>query len=450
MSAHLLDAWQSTLRRFQDDRAVVQAADGTTVTFGELEARSEQWLRTQGVAAADLQGRAVVFAVANGIPWLEIFLGLIKAGAIAVPLDATEPAGAQHRMAETLHAGFWWNGKNLIALPDARRFRDSSACLIKLTSGSTGNPQAHTFTDRQMLADGAQITSTMGITRQDLNYALIPLGHSYGLGNLTLPLLAQGIPLVCGTAPLPHAIAADFVRWRPTVFPGVPALWRAIASSGVELPGLRLGISAGAPLPPEVARDFAARFGQRLHGFYGSSETGGIAYDRTGAGTLKGQVGRALHGVVLTPLSGSRLQVCSPAVFTHGNRSQRGKPGAWIMPDRATVDALGRITLLGRRDTTVKISGRRLNLAEVAGRLRQLPGVREAWVGASADPEPVLGAVVASERPAASLRTELLADTAPWKVPKRIVVVSALPVTPRGKIDARALQALAFPLSAER
>jgi len=76
--------------------------------------------------------------------------------------------------------------------------------------------------------------------------------------------------------------------------------------------------------------------------------------------------------------------------------------------------------------------------------------VREAWVGASADPEPVLGAVVASERPAASLRTELLADTAPWKVPKRIVVVSALPVTPRGKIDARALQALAFPLSAER
>lgn len=450
MSTRLHEDWQKTLRQFYNDRAVVQAADGATATFGELDARAETWLRTRAVAVADLRGRAVVFAVVNGIQWLEIFLGLIKAGAIAVPLDATEPAGAQHRLAETLRAGFWWNGEKLIGLPCPRRFRDSAACLIKLTSGSTGNPQAHTFTDRQMLADGAQVTSTMGITARDLNYAMIPLGHSYGLGNLTLPLLAQGIPLVCGTAPLPHAIAADFARWRPTVFPGVPALWRALAASAVELPGLRLGISAGAPLPPEVARNFVARFGQRLHGFYGSSETGGIAYDRTGAGTLKGQVGRALHGVLLTPLPGSRLQVCSAAVFTHGNRSQQGKPGAWIMPDRATLDALGRITLSGRRDSTVKISGRRLNLAEVAGRLRQLSGVREAWVGVSADPEPVLGAVVATDRTVVSLRTELLADTATWKVPKRMVVVTALPVTARGKIDSPAMQALAFPINADR
>jgi acyl-CoA synthetase (AMP-forming)/AMP-acid ligase II len=45
-------------------------------------------------------------------------------------------------------------------------------------------------------------------------------------------------------------------------------------------------VSAGAPLPPDVARDFGRRFGCRLHGFYGSSETGGIAYDRTGQATL--------------------------------------------------------------------------------------------------------------------------------------------------------------------
>jgi len=42
-----------------------------------------------------------------------------------------------------------------------------------------------------------------------------------------------------------------------------------------------------------VARDFAARFGRRLHSFYGSSETGGIAYDRGGRAALEGGVGQA-------------------------------------------------------------------------------------------------------------------------------------------------------------
>ena len=259
-----------------------------------------------------------------------------------------------------------------------------------------------------------------------------------------MPLLAQGIPLVCGTAPLPHAIAADFARWRPTVFPGVPAMWRALAASDLALPGLRLGISAGAPLPPEVARAFAARFGRRLHSFYGSSETGGIAYDATGAATLHGGVGRALRGVRLIVRSGARLMVSSAAVLTQGNRRRVGKLGAWIMPDRAAVDARGGVTLLGRRGTTVKIAGRRVNLAEVAARLRRLPEVHDSWVGVSAGTDPVLGAVVATRRPAAELRAALLADTAPWKIPKKLVVVAALPVTARGKPDTRAMQALVF------
>jgi acyl-coenzyme A synthetase/AMP-(fatty) acid ligase len=92
----------------------------------------------------------------------------------------------------------------------------------------------------------------------------------------------------------------------------------------------------------------------------------------------------------------------------------------------------------------VKIAGRRVDLAEVSGRLRRLPGVREAWAGVSAGIDPVLGAVVAADRTAAELRAALLADTAAWKIPKKLVVVPALPVTARGKPDTRALQAMAF------
>jgi acyl-coenzyme A synthetase/AMP-(fatty) acid ligase len=341
-----------------------------------------------------------------------------------------------------LRAAFRWDGAQLQPLARARRFRNPAIGLIKLTSGSTGQPRALVFTDAQMLADGRQVTATMGIHARDLNYALIPLGHSYGLGNLTIPLLAHGVPLVCGSAALPQAMAGDFARWHPTVFPGVPTMWRALAASDVKLDSLRLGISAGAPLPPEVARDFAARFGRRLHSFYGSSETGGIAYDRGGRAALAGEVGSAMRGVKLTSLAGQRLRVSSAAVVTQGNPRKVGPHGAWLMPDRVALDGRGNVTLLGRRGTTVKVAGRRVNLAEVAGRLKQLPGVREVWTGITAGAEPVLAAVVATERTPAELRLALGPSTAAWLIPKKLLVVAALPATARGKIDTRALQAL--------
>lgn len=444
MNPTLLEAWEKTVRRHGGVRAVVQASSSESLTFRELDARATTWLTIHAPEPARLKGRAVVFAAANGIGWFQIFLGLLKTGAVVVPLDPAEPPLAQRQLAVSLRAGFWWDGTALAALPGAKRYRDPAVCLIKLTSGTTGQPRPLVFTAGQLLADGRQVAATMGIGRGDLNYALIPLGHSYGLGNLTVPLLAQGVPLVCGTAPLPHAIGADFARWRPTVFPGVPTLWRALAASDLVLPSLRLGISAGAPLPPEVARDFAARFGRRLHSFYGSSETGGIAYDRSGTATLAGEVGRALRGVKLSGLSGARLQVSSAAVLTHGNRRRVRKLGAWIMPDRVSLNVRGGVALLGRRGATVKIAGRRVNLAEVSDRLRRIPGVRDLWVGVSAGTDPVLGAVVATRLSVADLRTALLADTAAWKIPKKLLVVPALPMTARGKIDTRSLQAIAF------
>ena len=446
MSA-LLAAWARTLRRRGGDRAIVQARDGQACTFGELHARADAWRAAQVRDPAALAGRLVVFAVPNSIAWFEVFLGLRGAGAIVVPLDPGEPPAAQRALAAALRAGFWWDGERLVALERARRFRNRSLCLVKLTSGSTGKPRPLFFTDAQMLADGRQVTSTMGIRARDLNYALIPFGHSYGLGNLTLPLLAHGVPLVCGAAPLPQVIAEDFARWEPTVFPSVPAVWRALASADLgadALRSLRVAISAGAPLPPDVAQAFAARFGRRIHSFYGSSETGGIAYDRSGAAALAGGVGRAMRGVRLTALRGGRLRVCSAAVFTQGNASRDGAHGCWSPPDCVQSDARGNLTLLGRRGTTVKIAGRRINLAEITARLRRVAGVRDAWVGTTPGAEPILGAAVATERSANELRAELQADTALWKIPKKWTVLAEFPLTARGKTDTQALRVRVF------
>ncbi len=447
MRCELLQAWEATLRREGRRRAVLQAPDQKDCTFRDLDLRATAWLARHSPAAPDgLRGRAAVFSVANGIDWFVIFLGLLKAGAVIVPVDSSEPKFAQRRLAEALRAGFLWDGDRLLSLQGSRR-RRSEVRLLKLTSGTKGTPRPLAFTAPQLLADASQVMGTMGIGARDLNYALIPLGHSYGLGNLTIPLIAGGVPLVCGDSPLPHAIATDFSRFSPTVFPGVPAVWKALSESAVEpasMRSLRLAISAGAPLPAEVARGFLSRVGIRLHNFYGSSETGGIAFDRTGKSTLAGGVGGALRGVRVTPLRGDRIRVCSAAVFSMGNRRRRGGLGFWTPTDRVHVEKGGELRLSGRRGTTVKIAGRRVNLAEIEAFLRQLGGVRDAWVQVAPGADGVLGAAVATDRPVSELRAELGPLVASWKIPKKLIALPSLPLSPRGKVDTRGLSALLF------
>jgi acyl-coenzyme A synthetase/AMP-(fatty) acid ligase len=444
-SEALLRAWNDTVKRECDRIAIVEAETGARCTFRELDARAAEWAAQHLGARRQWQGRSVLFALPNSIRWFEVFLGLVRVGAVVLPLDASEPEAAQREHVRALRATAWWAGDRVVAFDNARRFR-SPIALIKLASGSTGQPRPLAFTGAQVIADGRQVTQTMGIRRTDLNYALIPFGHSYGIGNLTIPLVACGVPLVCGSAPLPHAVAADFTRWRPTVFPSVPAFWRALVTAEVSSDAfrtLRLAISAGAPLTTDVARSFADRFGQRLHNFYGSSETGGIAYDRRGHATLAGSVGCAMHGVRLRT-NGGRLVVVSSAVFTHGNRHRNRDLGCWTPPDRVAMNARGELTLLGRHGKVIKIAGRRVNLGEVQARLRRVRGVEDAWIGASEGAEPVLGAVAVSARPAAELRAELQSQLPSWKVPKKWAVVSTWPLTDRGKVDTRALRALVF------
>lgn len=450
MSKTLPEAWRDTVRRDPSGTALIEAATGVRFTFQKMEDRAEAWAREHGESGERLKGSCVLFSEPNGIRWFDILLGLLKLGAIPVPLDSGEPADSQRRLATALRAAARWDGHRVVPVERnnqrPRRFRSPGACLIKLTSGSTGAPRPLLFSHRQLIADASQVMTTMGITRGDLNYALIPFGHSYGLGNLSLPLILAGVPAICGSSPLPHAIAADFATWQPTVFPSVPAIFRALVSTeDVTLRSLRLAISAGAPLSVETALAFRQRFGRYIHSFYGSSETGGISYDRDGLATLEGSVGTALDGVTVSLLGKDRLKVSSAAVITAGNRLRQGGHAAWLMADRVQLGADQRIRLLGRRGTLVKIAGRRVELAEVTTALRRVPGVDDAWVGAGGRAETVLAAAVASRRTIPELRQALASELPSWKIPKKWLVLPALPQTERGKTDTRALAAAIFP-----
>ena len=95
MGHSLNQAWERTLVRGGSDCAVVQANDGASATFRELDTLASEWLRAHAPQPQRLKGRAVVFSAPNGIAWLKMFLGLLKAGSIVVPLDAAEPLPSQ-------------------------------------------------------------------------------------------------------------------------------------------------------------------------------------------------------------------------------------------------------------------------------------------------------------------------------------------------------------------
>jgi acyl-coenzyme A synthetase/AMP-(fatty) acid ligase len=206
-----------------------------------------------------------------------------------------------------------------------------------------------------------------------------------------------------------------------------------------QLTSLRTVISAGAALAPEVAQKFEARFGRKVHSFYGSTETGGISFDPTGDSAALGRgVGPPIPGVSLQFRRGGRFIVTSNAVFTIGNR----RPGSHLMPDIARLDERGELVLSGRAGRFVKIAGRRVNLAEIEQALKRVAGVTDAFVISHAERADALAAAVVTERPAEEIRQNLREKLAPWKLPKKLLTLSAFPLTNRGKTDTRQLRTL--------
>src|SRR5262249_47738129 len=140
--------------------------------------------------------------------------------------------------------------------------------------------------------------------------------HSYGLGNLVMPLIFQATPVVCAQTFVPRQILRLMEQYEATVFPAVPAILRALAQlkDARKPASLRLVISASAPLSAEIAGQFYERYGIKIHNFYGSSETGGICYDRTGNATLSGRsIGKPLRGVTVRIRKDGRVTISSRA-----------------------------------------------------------------------------------------------------------------------------------------
>ena len=151
----------------------------------------------------------------------------------------------------------------------------------------------------------------MGLQADDRLLAALPLSHSYGLTTLALSSLIRGLTLVLPSEQGPFAALAAAQQLDATVFPTVPAYVQALLKMAQPPPlpsGIRLVIAAGAVLSGATAAQFRHSYDRPVHVFYGSSECGGICFDREGGAAERGSVGTPVSGVRvgLNPIRGQR------------------------------------------------------------------------------------------------------------------------------------------------
>ena len=440
----ILAAWRTTLA-WRGDAPAILATDGrTTRTFSEIEAEA----RGFDCAFEKLQpGMVVGVQFGNDARFPALLLALWRYGLVPVPLDrslgrdavatALGMCGAAAIVRPSLSEG--------IAVERRSDAREVDADFLKLTSGTTGAPRAIRFRAEQLLADCDAVCDTMGIGADDVNFGVIPWSHSYGFSNLVTPLLCRGVPVVSCEELLPRALFEGLSRSGATAFPGLPVLFQKFAELDcAPLPKLRLCISAGAPLSTATAEKFRARFGVKIHSFYGSSECGGIAFDASDDVAPEGCVGEAMRGVRLVhDAESGRVEVHGPAVgkgyFPEPDESVLGG-GRFVPGDLVRRTPQG-FVLAGRVSDFINVAGRKLNPVEIEVRLREISGVRDVMVfgvpSALRGEEPA--ACVVGEVSAAVLRKFCTANLAAWQAPRDFWIMDALPFNERGKLSRRAL-----------
>ena len=395
----ILQAFARLVRR--DPLAPLVVAPERRATVADVDALA----RAAGGRLAEKPlppGALVGLAAANGPGFLASLLALRRAGLTALLLDAQAPETEARRVLCALGAPVllrcpegWPRGPEGWSLTTPREAidttepaptifpGDSPPAVVKLTSGSTGAPRGIAAPAAALLADDDALTRTMGLTREDRLLTTIPLSHSYGLASLALPALVRGTVLVIPEAANVYDPFVTAARTGATFFPTVPAYLDALVRMGDPPPrpdSLRLVITAGAPLSAATSARFRETFGLPVHVFYGSSECGGICYDREGGAAERGTVGAPVEGVRVTlepmgdgPCSGGRVVVESPAVSAGylPEPDERLAGGRFLAGDLAAWQG-GELALRGRVDDLVNIKGKKVNPREVEAILAAL------------------------------------------------------------------------------
>ncbi|CAN0448360.1 unnamed protein product, partial [Discosporangium mesarthrocarpum] len=362
----------------------------------------------------------------------------------------------------------------LAGLPDtldaADTGRDEMAFWM-YSSGSTGRPKGivHLQHDMAYTQDsyGARL---LRLGEDDICYSPPKIFFAYGFGNaITFPFSVGASTVLMPGRPEPARVFAAIAAHRPSVLFGLPTLYNALVAApeadGADLSSVRLCVSAAETLSAELAKSWRARFGQDIVEGLGSTEVLHIYLSNLPGAVKQGSAGKAVPGyeIELRDADGQPVAPGEPGIMWV--RGDSNAPCYWNKPDktaetmrddgwictsdRFTVDDDGFYFFQGRADDLVKVSGQWVYPLEIELTLADHPAVRECAVLAvqMADRRMTIRAFVVLETGAAGdaaltarLQAFVKQRLLPYKYPRIVSYVDALPKTGSGKIDRQKLK----------
>jgi long-chain acyl-CoA synthetase len=318
--------------------------------------------------------------------------------------------------------------------------------LLATSSGTTARPHLVTRTHANLWWEAENFSASTRLDSADVVLGVVPLSHAHGLGNALLAALRAGASLLLRPRFLRRQVLDLLAREHVTVFPAVPFMLRMLAATDRrrhwDLSALRLCLSAGAPLAPDVHAAFHARFGVRPRQLYGLTEAGSVTCDLAPAAEIDpATVGRPLGRVVVT-IERADGTVAAPGevgeIVVRSEAIEGGAARPLRTNDRGACDDRGTLTITGRTSLFINTAGNKVDPAEVEAALRAHPAVADVAVfglAAAHDEQVVAAAVVlASEVGADVLRAHCRELLAPHKVPRILTFRAALPRSPLGKV----------------
>ena len=300
---------------------------------------------------------------------------------------------------------------------------------IAFTSGSTGRPTAHAKPWGALVTHAEAAAERFGLREGPVTnlVATVPPQHMYGFETTMMLPLRAAVAIHSGATFFPSDVrdALESVPER-RILVTTPLHLRALVAEGRPMPRLASVISATAPLPRETAEAVERGWAAPVLEIYGASEAGSMASRRT------------VEGDLWLPYPGLRLR---PGVATVPGI------GEVALSDALEFEPDGRFRLMGRLSDLVKLGGKRASLAELNRMLTGVEGVVDGVFVAPEDldrnPTSRLTAyVVAPGRSAEDIIGALRARLDPAFLPRRMILVEALPRDGLGKLPKQALEAL--------
>lgn len=466
-----------TIPEALDRAAVAHGSRPAVGEVGEVPLTHEEFReRTNGVAATLQErfgvepGDRVALLAANSVEFLLGFVGAIRAGAVAVPLNTKyrtpeiaaqlEKSGARVLLAEE---EFWPTAepvapadsvmirelRNWAGEPEAPPLTAEDPAVLMYTSGTTGFSKGALQSHLNVVAAGENYRSLLALEADDTTVVAAPLFHATGWHGQLFPLLMAG----GSGAILPRfdaaALATLFAEGAATYFHAAPTIYvMTVAKAGGRTArGLRVGVSGGSFVTRGLVADvqrFAPGIDFRIS--YGMTETSSPAVF-TPPGWVDDRPGDAV---------GVAVPVCDVAIGDEGEILFRGAtviagydrdPDAnarsftadgWLRSgDVGEIDEQGFVTVRDRIKDIINRGAEKISSLEVESVLLDHPAVLEAAV--VAEPDDVYGevpraVVVAEGVTADELREYARERLAKFKVPVEFEFVAELPRNPGGKV----------------